>query len=85
MYIVYVLHSISTGKYYTGQTNNLNRRLLEHESGLSRYSQGRGPWKLILTEEYGTRAEAMQREKFLKSGRGRDFIKEYVNRQSGSA
>jgi len=85
MYTVYVLRSISTGKQYIGQTKNLQRRLLEHELGLARYSRGRGPWKIVLTEKYVTRAEAMQREKFLKSGRGRAFIKAHVIQQSGSA
>jgi len=85
MYTVYVLLSTSTGKQYTGQTENLQRRLLEHELGLAHFSRGRGPWKIVLTEEYDTRAEAMQREKFLKSGRGRAFIKQYIDHQSGSA
>ena len=85
MCIVCVLRSISTGKQYIEQIENLKRRLLEHELGLARYSRGRGPWKIVLTEEYDTRAEAMQREKFLKSGQGRAFVKEHINQQSGSA
>ena len=52
MYTVYVLLSTSTGKQYTGQTENLQRRLLEHELGLARYRQGRGPWKLVHCETF---------------------------------
>ena len=83
MYTVYVLRSKLTGKLYTGQTKNLTRRLSEHESGLARYSRGRGPWELVFTEEYATRAEAMQRERFLKSGQGRAFIKSILASGAG--
>ena len=83
MYIVYVLRSTSTGKQYTGQTENLQRRLLEHESGLARYSRGRGPWEIVLTEKYATRAEAMRRETFLKSGQGRSFLKSILTGRAG--
>ena len=75
MYVVYVLRSTSTGKLYIGQSGDLPRRLLEHELGLARYSRGRGPWEMIFTEEYAMRAEAMRRERFLKSGQGRTYLK----------
>jgi putative endonuclease len=74
MYLVYVLRSESTGKRYIGQTANIVKRLEEHGSGLSRYTKGRGPWKLIYTEEFQTRAEAIKRERALKGGQGREFL-----------
>ena len=83
MYSVYVLLSESTNKLYIGQTNDLPRRLLEHETGLARYTRGRGPWKLILSEQYYTRAEAMKREKSLKSGKGREWLKTMLNGRAG--
>ena len=83
MYTVYVLRSESTGKLYIGQTKNLKRRLFEHESGLARYSRGRGPWEVVFTEDYATRAKAMQRERFLKSGQGRTFIKQRLAGRAG--
>ena len=73
-FTVYVLQSVSTGRCYTGQTADLERRLLEHSNGLSGYTMGRGPWNLVHQEEYSTRAEAMRRERFLKSGVGREWI-----------
>jgi putative endonuclease len=79
MYNVYVLLSKSTNKLYIGQTNDLPRRLQEHETGLARYTSGRGPWKLILSEQFSTRAEAMQREKSLKSSNGREWLKTMLN------
>ena len=74
MYTVYVLRSIFSDKQYIGQTKKFQRRLLEHELGLARYSRSRGPWQVVITEKYVSRAEAMQRENFFKSGQGRAFI-----------
>jgi putative endonuclease len=83
MYYVYVLRSKSSGKHYIGQTDDIKRRLLEHQQGLARYTRGRGPWDLVLVEEYSTRTEAMQREHFLKSGQGRNWLKEKLNGRAG--
>ena len=83
MFTVYVLLSQSTNKLYVGQSANLERRLLEHQSSLARYTRGRGPWQLVFHEEYGTRADAMQRERFLKSGQGREWLKKMLNGRAG--
>jgi len=83
MYTVYVLLSKSTGRFYTGQTSDLPRRLLEHQSGLARYTRNRGPWELVFSEEYATRAEAMTRERFFKSGKGRIFLKNLLVSRAG--
>jgi putative endonuclease len=74
MFYVYVLKS-NKGKLYIGHTNNIERRLIEHNSGLSPYTKGRGPWELVYKETFNSRGEAMKREKFLKSGKGRGFLK----------
>jgi putative endonuclease len=79
MYNVYVLLSKSTGKHYTGQTDNLQIRFNAHNTGLARYTHGRGPWDLVYFEELPTRRLAMAREKFLKSGQGRQWLKEKLN------
>jgi len=73
MYIVYVIKS-KTGHRYTGHTNDLERRLIEHNSGLCKTTCRESTWQVIYTEEYSIRSEAMKREKWLKSGRGRDFL-----------
>ncbi len=78
MFYTYVLLSETTGKRYTGQTNNLEARLLSHNSGNSPFTKGRGPWKLIYSEEFQTRSDAMKREKFLKSGKGREFLDSFL-------
>jgi len=75
MYFTYVLYSKKYDKIYIGQTNNVERRLTEHNSGNHRYTKRYLPWSVIHTEEFGTRAEAMKREKQLKSSKGREYIR----------
>ncbi|AFH50302.1 Putative endonuclease [Ignavibacterium album JCM 16511] len=75
MYTVYTIYSEKFNKIYIGQTENIERRMIEHNNGLlSVYSKRYRPWELVYTEEYPTRAEAMKREKQLKSQKGREFI-----------
>lgn len=74
MFKVYVLLSLTTGNRYVGQTSDIEKRLIAHNSGDSRYTKNRGPWRLIYTEVYLSRSEAIKREKYLKTGKGREFI-----------
>ena len=79
MWYVYILYSASSGKTYTGFSNDLQRRLTEHNVSESKgFTLRYRPWVLIRSEIYSTKTEAMEREKFLKSGRGREQVKEYV-------
>ena len=81
MYHVYVLKSQSTGKRYIGHTGDLERRLAEHNdpqhNKLKHTSRRKGPWVLVHSEEFQTRSEAMKREKWFKSGMGREWLGEY--------
>jgi putative endonuclease len=74
-YKVYVLRSQSNGWFYIGMTNNLNRRLREHNGGHNRSTKGKGPFVLVHTETFATRAQARAREKKLKTGAGREWLK----------
>jgi putative endonuclease len=82
-FTVYVLVSDSTGRRYVGQTEDLERRLAEHNTpahNVRKYtSRNAGPWRLVFSEEYATRAEAMRREKWLKSGVGRQWLQVTLN------
>jgi putative endonuclease len=76
MYYTYVLQSINSHTLYYGSSNNPDVRLAEwHNKGKVRYTKGHMPWKLVHKEEFTTRSEAMKREKFFKSGQGREYIK----------
>ena len=78
MYTVSVLYSASCEKRYVGQTDDLARRLAEpNDPDHNRRkftSRNPGPWVLVHSEEFATRAEAMAREKWLKSGVGRERL-----------
>ena len=80
MFYVYVLKSRRNGKTYTGHTENLGKRLSQHntEKNKRKFSCVNGPWDLMFFENFETRSDAMRREKFLKSGKGRECIKEKI-------
>jgi putative endonuclease len=73
--IVYVLKIEKDGRFYVGMTHNLARRLHEHNSGKTKSTKGYIPWQLVHQEIFETRVEARAREKYLKSGAGKEFIK----------
>jgi len=75
MYFVYVLRSLKDHKRYIGSTDNLIRRVNEHNDGLVKSTKNRRPLILIYSEEFNTKSEALKREKFFKSGYGRSFLK----------
>ncbi len=78
MYYVYVLKSLNTGKFYKGQTSDLNDRLYRHFTGQSISTKSLLPLELIFVQICNTRSEAVLLEKYLKSGIGREFIKHIV-------
>ena len=75
MFYVYLLHSTKDNGFYIGFSTDLKRRLSEHTRGASFATKSRGPWKLIYYEAYTEREDAEGREKFLKSGAGRRFLR----------
>ncbi len=80
MYYIYVLRSLKNGRNYTGSTDNLERRLNEHNSGQSKYTRLTKPFKLLHFEQFETRAEACRRERYLKTGKGRSELKEILEK-----
>ena len=73
-YIVYILYSASKRKYYTGQTQNLDKRILEHNSGETVSIRNGIPWKLVWSRELTTRSEAIRLEKTIKSRGAARFL-----------
>ena len=74
-YFVYVLQSLKDGSFYVGLSSDPGRRLNEHNSGYSKFTKGRRPYQLLLQEEHSSRAEARQKEKYLKSGHGKQDLR----------
>ncbi len=79
---VYIIQSEKDNWIYTGHTNDIDRRLNDHNRGKMKSTSHHGPFKLIHTEEFSSRSEAMIREKFLKSGKGRQIREELVKQIS---
>ena len=79
MYFVYVLKSQTNNRYYTGSTDNVERRLTQHNAGRSKATKSSRPFILVRTEIFETRTEAVRRELFLKSGHGRDELRQLLN------
>ena len=85
MYYVYILYSERHGKSYVGFTGNLEQRLLSHNVLSNKdWTKRYRPWVLVYHETFSSKAGAMEREKFYKTGQGRQFVKakidEFLNR-----
>ena len=78
MYTVYVLQSEKDGRLYKGFTNDLKKRIQEHNSGHTRSTKAFCPWKLVYSENFSTRQAARERELFFKTGEGRAFLKKLI-------
>jgi putative endonuclease len=74
MFYVYVIQSESTKRYYTGFTADIEQRIGQHNAGVTKSTKNRGQWKLVYTEKHDSRAAAIARERFLKSGQGREQL-----------
>lgn len=78
MYYTYVLKSKIDNKYYTGFTNDLKKRLSLHNKGQVKSTSLRRPLILVYYEACLSEDKAINREKYLKSGYGRKFLKERI-------
>ncbi len=87
MYYVYIIESKKSGQLYKGFTKNIKNRLKEHNSGITKSTKNFGPWKLIYCEIFLNKYDALERERYFKSGWGRRYLKKalknyFINRQS---
>ncbi|MDP3729315.1 MAG: GIY-YIG nuclease family protein [bacterium] len=73
-YYVYILINLDN-KIYIGQTSDIKKRFIEHNESGKGYTSKFRPWRLIDKAIFNTRADAMKRERYLKTGVGRDWIK----------
>ena len=74
-YTVYILHPEKDNKRYIGFTDNIESRFIEHNMGKVKSTKNRRPLKIMHTEEYENKTEAMQRESYFKTHAGRDYLK----------
>jgi len=80
MFYTYVIRSKKDNKWYTGSTNNLRKRLKEHNDNKVFSTKGRGPFELIYYEACMNEQDARAREKYLKSGMGKRYLKNRMKR-----
>ena len=74
MFVTYILQSLKTNEFYTGSTGDVDLRLTQHQQGLSRSTKHACPWKVVYQEQFPTRAQAMHRERYFKTGKGREEL-----------
>jgi putative endonuclease len=75
MFFVYALKSETRNYIYVGLTSNVDRRVKEHNLGYEQTTRPYAPFILLHVEKFSTRIEARNREKYLKSGKGKEFLK----------
>jgi len=81
MYL-YILKSESTGRYYVGITVALPTRVAQHnspQSNPSRWTRGGGSWRLVFRREFGTAAEALRAERYIKRMKSRAFVEKLIS------
>lgn len=77
-YYTYVLKCEKTGVFYTGATNNLERRLQQHNGGEVYYTSNKLPLNLVYFEACLNKDDAYRRERYLKTGMGKRYIKNRI-------
>jgi len=85
MHFVYVLISKKDNDFYTGYTSDLKKRIKEHREGKVKSTKHRLPVQLIYYEVCINKYDALAREKYLKSGRGKKYIRNRIKRYIGDS
>ena len=78
MFYVYVLQSLLDSNFYTGFTDNLERRIDEHNSGKVKSTKNRAPFQLVYFEGSLNKNNALHREKYLKTTYGKRYLKNRI-------
>jgi putative endonuclease len=78
MHYVYVLLSLKDEKFYIGFTNDLERRLKEHNSGKNISTKSRLPLKLLYYEAHLSKKDAARRERYFKTTKGKSTLKQML-------
>lgn len=79
MQYVYIIRSKKDNGFYTGCTNNLQARIKRHNQGFVHSTKNRGPFELVFYEAFVSKEDAFMREKWLKTGWGRNHIEKMLH------
>lgn len=80
MFYIYVLRSKKNKSWYTGYTADLRKRFKEHNDNKHGFTKNRGPFELIYYEACYNQQDATSREKYLKTGMGKRYLKNRLKR-----
>jgi putative endonuclease len=75
VYYVYILKSLKDEKMYVGRSNDLKSRVKNHEQGKVKSTKNRRPLELVFYEAYKSKDDAVRREAYLKSSKGKSSLK----------
>ncbi len=78
-YYVYVLLSETDGRFYTGYSSNLRKRITDHNEGKVISTKSRTPFRLVYFEGCLNQQDATRREKYLKSGNGKIYLRNRIS------
>ena len=78
-YYVYILQSFKDNTYYVGTTKNIEKRINQHNQGISRSTKGKIPWKLVYNERFNNIKDAYKRERYIKTHKKRKYIEKLIN------
>lgn len=79
MFYTYVIKGIKDGSFYKGHCENIEKRIVQHNSGMTKSISHKVPFELVYFEEFETRELAILREKYFKSAAGRKYLKQKLN------
>ena len=82
-YFVYILYSQYKDRYYIGSCSNLHTRLDRHNAGATPSTKAGRPWKLVYSEMYSSKSEALKRENYIKKQKSRLYIVSLINSSDG--
>ena len=77
MFYIYIIYSNIKDRYYIGQSEDPEKRLISHNSGISKYTSIAHDWELVYTESFELRKDAIKRESQIKKKKSRKYI-EYL-------
>ena len=85
MYYVYILQSLKDNKFYIGFTTNIEKRIEDHNSGKNLSTELRRPFKLVYYEAHCDKDDALRRESYFKTTKGkatiRQVLRKYLSQQ----
>jgi len=80
MWYVYIIYSEKIDGYYTGITDDIERRLERHNQGWRRFTKRGIPWKVVYTEKFETKSDALDRERKIKNRKSRKYIESLIKK-----